>query len=134
MSSRSGIRVEVHELPFSRETNTRARALLLAFLERQGLGTRVRQDATIVLGELIANGLDHGRPDPHDGLEVSWRLGERGLSLSVLDGGGATTPRVLSPDPTAPRGRGLAMVQALSTTWSCDNSRGTRVTAVVDLT
>lgn len=132
--SRSGLRVEVHELPFSRESNRRARALLLAFLERQGLGTRVRQDATIVLGELIANGLDHGRPDPHDGLEVSWRLGERGLSLSVLDGGGATAPQVLAPDPEAPRGRGLAMVQALSTSWSCDASRGTRVTAVVDLT
>jgi two-component sensor histidine kinase len=133
MSSREdqGAKVEVHELPYARGTNAQARSLLTAFLGRHHLGTRVVQDATIVLGELVANGLDHGRPDPHDGLEVSWQLEAAALRLSVLDGGGRTVPHVEAPDSYAPRGRGLAMVQALTTSWWVESNRGTRVVAVL---
>lgn len=126
-------RVEVHELPFARSSNAAARALLATFLDRQRLDTAVLMDASIVLGELVANGLDHGCPDPHDGLEVSWRLDEGGLSLSVLDGGGRSVPHVLTVDQYAPRGRGLAMVQKLAASWTVDTSGGTRVTAVLPL-
>lgn len=127
-------RVEVHELPFARSSNAAARALLATFLDRQRLDIAVLMDASIVLGELVANGLDHGCPDRHDGLEVSWRLDEGGLSLSVLDGGGGeTVPHVLTVDQYAPRGRGLAMVQKLARSWTVDTSGGTRVTAVLPL-
>lgn len=126
-------RVEVHELPFARSSNAAARALLATFLDRQRLDTAVLMDASIVLGELVANGLDHGCPDRQDGLEVSWRLDEGGLSLSVRDGGGETVPHVLTVDQYAPRGRGLAMVQKLATSWTVDTNGGTRVTAVLPL-
>ena len=126
-------RAEVHELPFDRGTNAAARALLAEFVERKDLGTHVRQDAALVLGELVANGLDHGQPHRHRGLEVSWQLEEDCLQLSVLDGGGHTVPHVVSPDPYAPRGRGLTIVQALTRSWWVDDSNGTRVTAVVPL-
>lgn len=131
--SSQGARVEVHELPFARSSNAAARALLATFLDRLHLDTAVLMDASIVLGELVANGLDHGCPDHHDGLEVSWRIDEGGLALSVLDGGGETVPHVLHVDRYAPRGRGLAMVQKLTTSWTVETSGGTRVTAVLPL-
>ena len=126
-----GARTETHELPFSREANRAARRLLAAFVLREHLRMEVCQDAAIVLGELVANGLDHGRPDPHRGLEVSWLLDAGSLRLSVLDGGGRTEPHVVSADDYDTRGRGLAMVAALSTSWWVDHRTGTRVTAVI---
>ena len=122
---------EVHELPFARDANARARALLADFLERLQVETRVRQDAAIVLGELVANGLDHGRPDARQALEISWQVEAGVLRLSVLDGGGPTVPHVVAADPWAPRGRGLAMVQALTTSWWVDDTHGTRVVALL---
>lgn len=123
---------EVHRLPFAPGSNRTARSLLSRFLRETALGDAVSQDAAIVLGELVANSLDHGRPDSRDGLEVAWRVAGVRLELSVCDGGGgATQPRVLAADPWATRGRGLAMVQALADTWWVDDDGGTRVTAVL---
>lgn len=122
---------ETHELPFSRETNRQARRLLADFLGRQRLGAETAMDAAIVLGELVANGLDHGRPDRRLGLEISWMLEGNSLRLSVLDGGGRTRPHVVAAEATDTRGRGLAMVEALSTSWWVERQGGTRVTAVI---
>ena len=124
---------EVHELPFGRDANAVARALLASFIDRQQLGRRVGQDAALVIGELVANGVDHGRPDPQQGLEVSWTLDGQGLRLSVFDGGGTSTPHVVEAEPFASRGRGLAMVAALSVRWWFEGSSGTRVTAVLEV-
>jgi len=126
-------RAEVHELPFESASNRAARVLLAGFLRHRELDAQVVQDAAIVLGELVANGLDHGSPDASDGLEVSWHLEEQGLRVSVLDGGGATVPHVMAPDLYAARGRGLAMVEALTSSWWVDRDTGTRVTAVLPL-
>lgn len=126
-----GDSVEVHELPFSRTSNRQARSLLAEFLDRQQLDVATAQDAAIVIGELVANGLDHGRPDQLSGLEVSWALSRHELRLSVFDGGGPTTPHVEATDLLAPRGRGLAMVEALSASWWFEQEIGTRVTAVL---
>jgi two-component sensor histidine kinase len=123
---------EVHRLPFLPTSNRTARGLLSAYLRSTPLGTSLSQDAAIVLGELVANSLDHGRPDARDGLEVTWRLDGGRLQLSVCDGGGgATRPQVVAAGPWATRGRGLAMVQALAESWWVDDATGTCVTAVL---
>jgi serine/threonine-protein kinase RsbW len=122
---------EVHRLPFLPTSNRTARGLLSTYLRSTPLGASVSQDAAIVLGELVANSLDHGRPDSRDGLEVTWRVDGGRLQLSVCDGGGATRPQVVAADPWATRGRGLAMVQALAESWWVDDATGTRVTAVL---
>ena len=70
-------------------------------------------------------------PTRSHGLEVSWQLEGDALRLSVFDGGGTSVPHVVAPDPYAPRGRGLAIVQALTTAWWFDGTGGTRVTAVL---
>ncbi|MGZ4486777.1 MAG: ATP-binding protein [Nocardioides sp.] len=123
---------EVHELAFHGRSNSTARRLLGDFLLRQGVDVEVIQDAAIVLGELISNGLDHGRPDRESGLEVTWQIEGGSLHLSVCDGGGSTSlPHVVDAGPESPRGRGLAMVQALTVRWWVESSSGTRVTAVL---
>lgn len=71
-------------------------------------------DLVLVTGELVANALEHGLPPA--ALEV---VAEDGGSVlvSVLDGGPVVP---LSPLPIAPgavRGRGLAIVDALSAEW-----------------
>jgi anti-sigma regulatory factor (Ser/Thr protein kinase) len=125
---------EVHQLPFAAASNRTARGLLSRYLRGTGLDAALSQDAAIVLGELVANSLDHGRPDDGDGFEVTWRLDGGRLQLSVRDGGGSgTRPRVMAADPWATRGRGLAMVQALADTWWVDDASGTRVTAVLSV-
>lgn len=122
---------EVHRLPFHPTSNRAARGLLSTYLRATPLSAELSQDAAIVLGELVANSLDHGRPDAADGLEVTWGVTGDRLQLSVCDGGGDTRPQVVATDPWATRGRGLAMVQALSDSWWVDEATGTRVTAVL---
>lgn len=123
---------EVHRLPFTATSNRTARVLLSRYLSTTDVDVSITQDAAIVLGELVANSLDHGRPDAGDTLEVTWGMDGVRLRLSVRDGGGAATrPRVMDADPWATRGRGLAMVQALAETWWVDDTAGTRVTAVL---
>lgn len=122
---------EVHRLPFLPTSNRAARGLLSTYLQGSSLGNSLAQDAAIVLGELVANSLDHGAPDAGAGLEVTWGVAAGRLRLSVCDGGGATRPRVVAADPWATRGRGLAMVQALAESWWVDDGSGTRVTAVL---
>lgn len=123
---------EVHRLPFTATSNRTARGLLSRFLSTANVDVSVSQDAAIVLGELVANSLDHGRPDAGDSFEVTWQMDGGQLRLSVRDGGGtASRPRVMAADPWATRGRGLAMVQALAETWWVDDAAGVRVTAVL---
>lgn len=125
---------EVHRLPFLPTSNRTARGLLSTYLRSTPLGNALSQDAAIVLGELVANSLDHGRPDAADGLEVTWRVSGDRLQLSVCDGGGKTRPQVVTAGPWATRGRGLAMVQALSESWWVEDAAGTtgtRVTAIL---
>ena len=98
---------EVHRLPFTATSNRAARGLLSRFLSTANVDASVSQDAAIVLGELVANSLDHGRPDAGDGLEVTWRIDGGRLRLSVRDGGGtATRPQVDGRRPLGDAGPG----------------------------
>lgn len=116
-------------LEVSSTTSRMARRELYAFLESVE-ATAIAPEAATVLGELVANAIDHGRPVDGNVIEVRFGWDPTGhLWISVLDGGGPTTPVVVTPDPEAVRGRGLAMVAGLSTDWSVERDHGTRVTA-----
>lgn len=88
-------------------------------------------DAEIVLGELVANALEHGKPFADGTIEVGWSFKGPRLSIAVGDCGARAVldPGSLTGD--APRGRGLALVAALSDMWAYDGTHGTRVTAVI---
>ena len=151
-------------LPFSDASANLARKELVAQLAPLDVGRRVVEDASVVLHELVRNGIDHGRPCDDHTLEVSWRVTPESLTLHVTDCGSpddACTPqcghtpahdpqsaedrsecsterwrhKLLTPaPPDAVRGRGLHLVDALSSSWEVTGSeRGTTVTASLDL-
>jgi serine/threonine-protein kinase RsbW len=111
-----------------------ARELVLEFLADQTTTDELRHNAALVVYELVANAVGHGRPDRDGTIELTCEVIDRALVVRVRDAGshGAVEPRALEPE--VGHGRGLAIVDALSSSWTVDRSDGTAVTARVPLT
>jgi anti-sigma regulatory factor (Ser/Thr protein kinase) len=100
-------------LPADPTAPRRARALLRAATQDWDLDEDLSHDAAMVVTELVANAVDHaGTPST---LRVD--LDDRGLYVAVRDGRPDRAPRPRPVDPTAPRGRGLQMIDALTASW-----------------
>ncbi|NUU18810.1 ATP-binding protein [Cellulomonas humilata] len=78
------------------------------------VGGAPNQVVELLTAELVSNAVVHG-PDGGD-VRVEVRIDGATVRVSVRDTGGGT-PTVGHPEPTAPSGRGLALVEALSTDW-----------------
>ncbi|WP_019135934.1 ATP-binding protein [Cellulomonas massiliensis] len=88
------------------------------------------QVVELLTGELVSNAVVHGP----EGGSVRVRLTVDGylVRVEVTDEGGGH-PTVLHPEPTAPHGRGLALVEALATGWGTwADEAGTTVWFEVD--
>jgi serine/threonine-protein kinase RsbW len=120
-------------LPFQRESARTARELVDDLMSACGATDDVRQDASLVVHELVINAVVHGRPDAHDQIEFAARVDGRQLLVTVFDWGTGGRVAVRPPDPERANGRGLAIVAALSTSWSVDRGKGTLVGAVLAL-
>ena len=120
-------------LPYDETAAATARSLLRGLLVRHGVPDELVSDATLVLHELVVNGLIHGDPDERNQIEVSADIAGGRLVISVLDRGnrGTVAAHPFTEDRT--RGRGLAMVEVLSDSWAVDRSSGTRVSAQLSL-
>lgn len=120
-------------LPFAIESARSARSVLTALLGQFAVGGQSTDDAVLVAHELIANSVNHGEPDEQMLLELSCSLFPEHLDISVTDQGtsGAVAAGPLTHD--GPGGRGLAIVEAVSSQWSVDRSHGTRVSARLSL-
>lgn len=105
------------ELPFEVGSARTARRRLEADLREAGTSDDDIHDALLVLSELVGNALRHARPLPGGTLRVAWIREQGNLEISVTDGGGPTRPRTLDLPPSALGGRGLAIVDELSSTW-----------------
>ena len=79
-----------------------------------GIGGAANQVVELLTGELVANAVVHGPPD--GAVTVRVRIDGPVVRVMVSDGGGGV-PVVGHPEPTAPSGRGLALVEALSSDW-----------------
>jgi hypothetical protein len=63
---------------------------------------------------------------------VAWRIGPGSVQVSVSDGGGPTVPELGEPTQGATGGRGLRIVQKLSSRWGTSTGEeGTTVWAEV---
>jgi len=90
-----------------------ARAFLRCATEEWGVDDDLAQDAAMVITELVANAVDHARTES----TLSIGVAHEGLSVSVRDTRPGPVLRPAPIDPTAARGRGLQMVDALTTAW-----------------
>ena len=94
-----------------------ARRQMTADLRAYGVAQSLLEDAQVVLSELMANSVRHGRPLPSGRISASWRVDAQGITVAVTDGGGATAPISVNASPLSMGGRGLSIVDALSVDW-----------------
>ena len=120
------------QLSFGPGAPREARRLMVADLEAAGLRDSVIVDAQLVLAELAANGIEHGRPNDDGTIEISWCVHDDRLRISVVDGGTVATLSPLELTDERARGRGLAIIDKLCDRWNVENQNGTRITAEID--
>ena len=120
-------------LPYTPASVATARWQLAADLREAGIAETAIGDAALVVSELLSNAIRHARPLPGATVRVSWELADDSLQVSVEDGGATTRPRATHPSLSSLGGRGLAIVEHLSTNWGVTTSDGTTVWAVLSL-
>jgi anti-sigma regulatory factor (Ser/Thr protein kinase) len=104
-------------MPFSVESAGRVRAALESWLDHRGSAPEVVEDARLIATELVGNSIRHASPLDNGTVLVRWEAADSTLELSVCDGGGATMPEQVDATPEALGGRGLVIVDALSSKW-----------------
>lgn len=131
---RAGPAPETVRLPFAAASVSLARQRLQAWLTEQDVARDTVEDARVVVSELVANSIRHARPLADGNLLVSWMMERRRLQVSVTDGGSATRPRIVRAASSALAGRGMAIVESMTSRWWAERteSRAT-VYAVLDV-
>ncbi|MFL6060576.1 MAG: ATP-binding protein [Marmoricola sp.] len=117
-------------LPFAAESAGAMRAALVGWLKHHDASAVGINDARLVATELVSNAVRHASPLKNDTLLVRWRREDEDLLMTVCDGGGSTEPQIVTADYDAERGRGLAIVGALSLGWWSERSRGVHMVHV----
>lgn len=107
-------------------TPTRARRRLAEQLRLWGIAESDSESVLLVANELVANAVDHAHTDfelavSFDGTAVLVEVHD----LSMLE------PCLQPINPTAARGRGLQMVNALAKSWSCIREAGGKTVQAV---
>lgn len=122
-SLRTGRAPVTLRVPFAASSVAVARQRLKTWLVEAGVGREVVDDARVVISELVGNSVRHAQPLPDGDIVVSWALNDRGLQISVTDGGSGTRPRKVNASSSALAGRGMAIVETLADSWWADRTR-----------
>lgn len=110
-------------MPFSAASAGRVREALESWLDYRGSAPQVVDDARLVATELVGNAVRHAAPLRNGTMLVRWQEDASALELSVCDGAGPTTPMPVEAAPYDVGGRGLAIVEALSSAWWVEQYR-----------
>lgn len=94
-------------------------------LAAAGVPPADREDALLVLSELVSNAVKHASPLPGGQIEVLWRISEDLLYIEITDGGGGTRPQPSVPLLSAMGGRGLDIVRTVSSQWGVTEDHDT---------
>jgi anti-sigma regulatory factor (Ser/Thr protein kinase) len=120
-------------LPYTPSSVAVARRRLTADLVSAGIFDSAVSDAALVVSELLSNAIRHAAPLPGSQVRVTWTLHDDVLRIAVSDAGSGSMPRVTQDSPAAPGGRGLGIVETLSSGWGVFRDHGeTTVWAVLD--
>jgi anti-sigma regulatory factor (Ser/Thr protein kinase) len=119
-------------LPFAASSVGVARRQLMSDLIEADVYDSAVCDVALVISELFSNALRHAAPLPEAKIRVAWRIDQASVRVSVSDGGGPTVPELGEPAQGATGGRGLRIVERLSSCWGTSTSEdGTTVWAEV---
>ncbi len=110
-------------LPFAASSASIARKQLKQWLVELGQPTDVIEDSRLVVSELVGNAVRHARPLADGTVIVAWNRGDTGLDIAVTDGGAPTEPHAVAAASSDLAGRGLTIVQELSSRWWLETSR-----------
>jgi anti-sigma regulatory factor (Ser/Thr protein kinase) len=104
----------------------KAREFTRHVLRSWGLGV-LAEDATLIVSELVTNGMRHGVMEPDtagQGVELILCRRVGLIACAVLDPEPEATPLLTHADPAAEGGRGLLVIEALSAAWGWTRLRG----------
>jgi two-component sensor histidine kinase len=119
-------------LPFAASSVGVARRHLVSDLIKADVYDSAVCDVALVISELFSNALRHAAPLPGAQIRVTWRIDSVSVRVAVSDGGGPTVPELGEPAQGATGGRGLRIVEKLSSRWGTStNEDGTTVWAEV---
>jgi len=90
-----------------------------------GVPPEDREDAMLVLSELVSNAVKHAAPLPSGEITVRWEVADDLLHIEITDGGGGTRPLPSVPALSALGGRGLDIVRSVSSQWGVTENHDT---------
>jgi anti-sigma regulatory factor (Ser/Thr protein kinase) len=96
-----------------------ARAFVSEILRSWGVSGALAGDIVLAASELVTNAVEHGRGE----VAVELRRHGKRIRLRVGDGA-AETPVLRRPEPQARRGRGIALIEAVSMAWGTQPRAG----------
>jgi anti-sigma regulatory factor (Ser/Thr protein kinase) len=86
-------------------------------LDAAGVARDERDDAMLVLSELVSNAVKHAAPLPSGEIRVRWEVRDELLHIEITDGGAGTRPHASVVALSALGGRGLDIVRTVSAQW-----------------
>lgn len=104
------------DLPFAPKSARVARARLVESL-RDHLDDAHRDDARLVVSELVSNSVRHGQPLADGTVRIAWCTTDDTLHIAVTDGGSHTAPRARRAGVSDLGGRGLSIVETVASGW-----------------
>lgn len=118
------IAVMSFHLPFGAGSAAVARQRLVDWLSASGVvDGQQREDARLVVSELVGNAVRHARPLVDGTMRVAWVATSSAIDIAITDGGALTAPERLHVGASSSSGRGLALVEILSSRWWVESSR-----------
>jgi len=112
-------------VPHERTSVRMARQVFADRLAAAGVPPEERDDAMLVLSELVSNAVRHAAPLPSGEITARWEVGDDLLHIEITDGGGGTRPHPSVPLLSALGGRGLDIVRTVSSQWGVTEDHDT---------
>jgi anti-sigma regulatory factor (Ser/Thr protein kinase) len=111
-------------VPHERTGVRLARQAFAVELDAVGVRPADRDDAMLVLSELVSNAVKHAAPLPSGDIRVRWEVLDELLHIEITDGGAGTRPHASVAVLSALGGRGLDIVRTVSTQWGVTEGEG----------